>query len=146
MKGLVEWLDDLDKAWVGVLRGEVWEPLRGWGAGGGAERSGTSMSQTERTRLRGLLVSSGNQLEDWLAKSGVKTGGLGEDSDSDDSRDWEGEGKGETEEELAGALSRLEVNVHGGFEMVFGRTLEELGELKGVGVLDPGGEVTLECS
>ncbi|KAF9792930.1 hypothetical protein BJ322DRAFT_1032164 [Thelephora terrestris] len=65
---LLDWLRDLDRGWLAVLRS------RGWDL---ATRSGTSvqlpdgtrstpLSQTERTRLKSMLVAGTEMLEEWI--------------------------------------------------------------------------------
>ena len=72
---LLDWLNDLDKAWLTVLRSQVWDPEEGVGRDivtpdGDVDTDpmihSTLMSQTERTRLRSLLVTGAARLEEWL--------------------------------------------------------------------------------
>ena len=73
---LLDWLNDLDKAWLTVLRSQVWDPEEGVGrdivtlADGDVDNDSmihsTLMNQTERTRLRSLLVTGAARLEEWL--------------------------------------------------------------------------------
>ncbi|EGN96407.1 hypothetical protein SERLA73DRAFT_186142, partial [Serpula lacrymans var. lacrymans S7.3] len=74
---LLEFLDDLDHAWHAVLRAQVWDPTAGEGVDlvipvenidihqSKTIRS-SPMSQTERTRLRSLLVMGTAEMEEWL--------------------------------------------------------------------------------
>ena len=64
---LLDWLQDLDEGWLAVLRSQGWDP---------AVRSGImvlpdgacpgSLSQTERTRLKSMLVAATELLEEWV--------------------------------------------------------------------------------
>jgi hypothetical protein len=65
---LLDWLRDLDRGWLAVLRSQGWDL---------ATRSGTSvqlpdgtcstpLSQTERTRLKSMLVAGTEMLEEWI--------------------------------------------------------------------------------
>jgi len=73
---LLDFLDDLDEAWLAVLNSQVWDPSSGTGANliisvdmmelDRPIRS-TPMSQTERTRLHSLLVTGTAGLEEWLS-------------------------------------------------------------------------------
>ncbi|KII89430.1 hypothetical protein PLICRDRAFT_698472 [Plicaturopsis crispa FD-325 SS-3] len=108
---LLEWLDDLDNAWLTVLQARVWDPSLRAGVDliiPAEEFSkpvhSTPLNQTERTRLRSLLVGGTSSLEEWLA--GIV--------------DEEGEGEQQALDDL------------------FSRTLEELGALSGV-TMDPDG-------
>lgn len=78
---LLEWLEDLDKAWLAVLRSQLWDTEVKEGVDliitqdeAGAQgldsfprniRS-TPMSQTERARLRSLLIGGTARMEEWL--------------------------------------------------------------------------------
>ncbi|PFH54324.1 hypothetical protein AMATHDRAFT_44843 [Amanita thiersii Skay4041] len=71
---VVDWLDDLDQAWLAVLQTQVWDPEQGVGrdlvidAGDAADGvKSTPMSQTEVARLRSLLVGGVASLEEWLS-------------------------------------------------------------------------------
>ena len=65
---LLDWLQDLDEGWLAALRSQGWDP---------ATRSGImvqlpdgaragSLSQTERTRLKSVLVAATEMLEEWV--------------------------------------------------------------------------------
>ncbi|EIN07972.1 hypothetical protein PUNSTDRAFT_104143 [Punctularia strigosozonata HHB-11173 SS5] len=108
---LLEWLDDLDKGWLAVLRREPWDP---------ALRSGVEMpctedehakpmTQTERTRLRSLIMSGTDTLEEWLSTQDVER------------------------EDFRQALERM--GAKQGFDDIFTRTLGELGSLHGTTLL-----------
>ncbi|KAI6037074.1 hypothetical protein BKA83DRAFT_194621, partial [Pisolithus microcarpus] len=75
---LLDFMDDLDQAWVAVLRSQVWGPDEGEGVDliipvdlmqSGTTIQSASVSQTERTRLRSLLLTGTAGLEEWLAGS-----------------------------------------------------------------------------
>ena len=65
---LLDWLQDLDNCWLAVLRSQGWDTVT---------RSGTSfrlpdgthstpLSQTERTRLKSMLIAGTEMLEEWV--------------------------------------------------------------------------------
>ncbi|KAJ3966133.1 hypothetical protein EV361DRAFT_596353 [Lentinula raphanica] len=69
----MDWLDDLDQSWAAVLQAQVWNPTEGIGEdlivdAGDVARGikSTPMSQTERTRLKSLLLGGVATLEEWL--------------------------------------------------------------------------------
>ncbi|KAJ3760615.1 hypothetical protein EV360DRAFT_80987 [Lentinula raphanica] len=69
----MDWLDDLDQSWAAVLQSQVWNPTEGIGEdlivdAGDVARGikSTPMSQTERTRLKSLLLGGVATLEEWL--------------------------------------------------------------------------------
>ncbi|KIM87336.1 hypothetical protein PILCRDRAFT_63850 [Piloderma croceum F 1598] len=120
---LLEFLDDLDQAWVTVLDSQIWNPsskaavdlvinTRNLTDSNSNMIHSTPMNQTERTRLRSLLVTGTAQLEEWL------TGITNE------------------EEEYQGALERAGLQQK--FEDLFIRTLAEMGGLAGA-INDPAG-------
>jgi len=74
---LLEFLDDLDQAWVTVLESQIWDPNSkiamnftvpddDLSIDDGHTIHSTPMNQTERTRLRSMLVTGTAQLEEWL--------------------------------------------------------------------------------
>jgi len=84
---LVEFLDDLDRAWMAVLQSQVWDPDsaegidlvlpldphpltdsngRTSGSPSGSPKS-SPPSQTDLARLRSLLLSGESALEEWLS-------------------------------------------------------------------------------
>lgn len=82
LEGLVRWLERLDEGWVAVIRGESWESKGngGGGSGGGSdsdeveERDGRKerrnvLTQTEKTRLKSMLITGTARIEEWLAGS-----------------------------------------------------------------------------
>jgi len=112
---VIDWLDDLDQAWLSVLKSQVWDPISRTGADvvveSGVPLRSSPMSQTERTRLYSLLVGGEASLEEWL---------VGTDADG--------------EEDMRAVLQRG--GVQEGFDDLFSRTLVELGALVGA-VSDP---------
>lgn len=114
---LLEFLDDLDQAWVTVLASQIWDPnsktavdlvisadelVTNGDSNDHMKIHSTPMNQTERTRLRSLLVTGTAQLEEWLT---------GIDNDG---------------EEFQGALERA--GLLQGFNDLFERTLAEMGD------------------
>jgi hypothetical protein len=73
---LLDWLDDLDQAWIVVLRGDIWDPNAHAEVPARAAKA-TLPNQTERTRLRSLLEGGKEALEDWLR--GLETHGTDEE-------------------------------------------------------------------
>ncbi|KAH7928160.1 hypothetical protein BV22DRAFT_1110632 [Leucogyrophana mollusca] len=73
---LLEFFDDLDQAWLAVLKSQIWDPESGEGVdlvvpidaidAGKPTMTSSPMNQTERTRLRSLLVTGTASLEEWL--------------------------------------------------------------------------------
>ncbi|KAJ7084865.1 hypothetical protein B0H15DRAFT_783628 [Mycena belliarum] len=132
MTGLLDWLDDLDQSWVCVLSVRAWDPVNGPADTEPDAETAAKVSrvtQTERTRLRGLLVGGAAALEEWLG-GGVPSVCSGPITERD--RDGEDD---DDDEDVADVLARL--GVQDGFDALFCRTLEELGELGGIGVLPP---------
>jgi hypothetical protein len=123
---LLEFLDDLDQAWVAVLDSQIWDPnsrtavdlilsAEDFTANNDSNTQSihsTPMNQTERTRLRSLLVTGTAQLEEWLA---------GADKDG---------------VERESILERA--GLQQGFDDLFERTLAEMGALTGA-INDPVG-------
>ncbi|KAG6330034.1 hypothetical protein ID866_9054 [Astraeus odoratus] len=115
LQQLLDFLDDLDQAWVAVLRSQAWDPVSGEGVDlivpvehilpGTTPIVSSSVSQTERTRLRSLLVTGTAGLEEWLTGSDM------------------GREDGELILERAGLLQE--------FNDLFSSTLAELGSLSG---------------
>ncbi|KAJ3740415.1 hypothetical protein DFH05DRAFT_402905 [Lentinula detonsa] len=102
----MDWLDDLDQSWVAVLQAQVWNPNERVGEdlvvdAGDVARGvkSTPMSQTERTRLKSLLLGGVATLEEWL------------------------EGK------PIGVNRQVAVVEEAGLNDIFSNTLEELGDL-----------------
>ncbi|KAF7791055.1 hypothetical protein EIP86_002015 [Pleurotus ostreatoroseus] len=71
---LLDWFNDLDNAWLAVLRFQAWDTDTREGKDvviDSSEEDGPSftsspISQTERTRLRSLLVTGTASMEEWL--------------------------------------------------------------------------------
>ena len=109
---LLDWLDDLDQAWLAVLQSQIWDPKEGVGTELGEEAlNGTKSSplnQTEKTRLRSLLLGGVETFEEWVYG--------GADGTSQEQRD-------DTLESMG---------LHQAFDQVFSRTLDELGGLGGL--------------
>ncbi|ESK83757.1 hypothetical protein Moror_2075 [Moniliophthora roreri MCA 2997] len=131
---LLDWLDDLDQAWLVVLRLQVWDPKEGAGVTveipGDSNVRSSPMSQTERTRLKSLLLSGMEMLEGWMECLDDRT------ADAD-----------EEESGMEDMLERLDVRE--GFNEVFSRTFRELGESMVVDT-DPNlnifrGEIAMSC-
>ncbi len=109
----MDWLDDLDQAWLAVLQSQVWDPKEGLGVdlvidvdSVAAGVKSSPLSQTERTRLRSLLLGGVETLEEWL---------FGWESDDDSS----------------GNILEA-TGLQTPFDEVFSRTLDELGWLGGL--------------
>ncbi|KAI0333125.1 hypothetical protein GY45DRAFT_1297813 [Cubamyces sp. BRFM 1775] len=115
---LLAWLNDLDHAWLAVIRGQGWdtEECRGIDVELPPGARCSPMSQTERTRLRSSLISGSDSLEEWL--EGLNTAG---------------EGSFEV------TLQRL--GLEQSFNELFSGTLAEMGSLRGSEVNDPGGMI-----
>lgn len=77
LQQLLDFLDDLDEAWLAVLNSQVWDPSSGAGVDlvipvdmiePDRPIRATPVSQTERTRLHSLLVMGTAGLEEWLSR------------------------------------------------------------------------------
>ncbi|KAF9228845.1 hypothetical protein BS17DRAFT_213133 [Gyrodon lividus] len=121
LQKLLDFFDDLDQAWVTVLKSQVWDPSSGAGVDlvipvemiePNKPIRSTPVNQTERTRLRSLLVTGTAGLEEWL--SGLGT--IGEDY--------------QLALERAGLMQ--------GFDDLFTATLAEMGSLSEP-LIDPAG-------
>ncbi|KAF8061764.1 hypothetical protein FPV67DRAFT_1510264 [Lyophyllum atratum] len=111
----LDWLDDLDQAWLAVLQAQVWDPSTRAGidlyidaADATAGLKSSPVSQTERTRLRSLLMGASAGLEEWL----------------ENRKEWE------EDEDVEIMLQRL--GLQADFDDLFSRTLDHLGSLGGV--------------
>ncbi|KAI0728836.1 hypothetical protein C8Q72DRAFT_779076 [Fomitopsis betulina] len=115
---LLQWLDELDRGWLAVLRGQPWDPAAHSGidvpppshsvdGAADTERLGrsSSVSQTDRTRLRSILISGTDRMEEWLA-----------DIDT-------------TDQTFQAALEAMGLQMV--FNDLFSRTLSEMGSLDG---------------
>jgi hypothetical protein len=120
---LLDWMNDLDRGWLAVLRSQAWNPESRTGVditldSGNADETtpshqSTPISQTERTRLRSLLMSGTARMEEWLVE--LETAG----------QDYE--------DVLNG------FGLQQGFDDLFTGTLMEMGSFSGTG---PGVEAT----
>lgn len=77
LQQLLDFLDDLDEAWLAVLNSQVWDPSSGAGVDlvipvdmiePNRPIHSAPVSQTERTRLHSLLVTGTAGLEEWLSR------------------------------------------------------------------------------
>ncbi|KAJ7041988.1 hypothetical protein C8F04DRAFT_1030914 [Mycena alexandri] len=126
---LLDWLDDLDQAWLIILQAQVWDPENGpvdlvidaEDAASGTRSS--PVTQTERTRLRSLLIGGSTTLEEWLSGAGRRPERIDEEEDGDD------------------LLENL--GVQDRFDELFWRTLQELG--LGGSILIPSDEDSIMC-
>ena len=111
---LLSWLDELDRGWLAVLQSQIWDPDTCMGVdfiipSDSSEASSihsSPISQTDRTRLRSIIVSGTSALEEWLERLDVVGA-----------------------EDLPSALERLGATQ--AFDDLFHRTLSEMGELEG---------------
>ncbi|KAK7688907.1 hypothetical protein QCA50_007598 [Cerrena zonata] len=116
---LLDWLNDMDRGWLAVLRSQEWDPEERLGHDLVISEDGNSavpirstpISQTERTRLRSLLLSGTTKLEEWLERLVT---------DDDNYND---------------ALERL--GLQQSFDDLFAGTLTEMGALRGFEVNVP---------
>ncbi|KAF7782154.1 hypothetical protein Agabi119p4_1530 [Agaricus bisporus var. burnettii] len=147
LRELLDWLDDLDQAWLAVLQNQIWDPDAGEGVDlileveiangedtGSSSTEGenghaskqtqlksTPISQTDITRLRSLLVTSIANLEEWLSNPGK--GGRDNKTDARE------------EDDVSGMLERL--GVLDEFDDLFGRTMDFLSGFGGGFALEP---------
>ncbi|KAI9570746.1 hypothetical protein HD554DRAFT_2203766 [Boletus coccyginus] len=77
LQQLLDFLDDLDEAWLAVLNSQVWDVSSGVGIDlvipvdtlePDRPIRSTPVTQTERTRLHSLLVTGTAGLEEWLSR------------------------------------------------------------------------------
>ncbi|KAI0792627.1 hypothetical protein C8Q75DRAFT_713702 [Abortiporus biennis] len=113
---LLDWLNDLDQAWLTVLRSQVWNVETKSGEdlvldldpetqSPPPRYTSSPMTQTERARLRSLLISGTAKMEEWLTALDTE------------------------EESYEEALERL--GLQQGFDELFTETLAEMGSLHG---------------
>lgn len=119
---LLDWLNDLDRGWLAILRSQAWDTDTRQGVDVPREHDGlrppdgdttgtligSPLSQTERTRLRSLLIGGTAQLEEWLV-------------------DLDAAGRGA---DYTAALETM--GLQQGFDDLFSGTLSEMGSLNGV--------------
>ena len=127
LQDLLDFLDDLDQAWVAVLQGQVWDPSSGAGVdlvvpidSSALNVKSTPPSQTDVTRLRSLLIGGQSALEEWLGEERLTQGGEGEEDD------------------LSATLERM--GLLDEFDELFSKTLDFLGGLGGI-IVEPGSTV-----
>ena len=128
LQDLLDFLDDLDQAWVAVLQGQVWDPSSGTGvdlvvpidSSSGLNVKSTPPSQTDVTRLRSLLIGGQSALEEWLGDERLTQGGEG------------------AEDDLSATLERM--GLLDEFDELFSKTLDFLGGAGGI-IVEPGSTV-----
>jgi hypothetical protein len=142
LQDLADFLDDLDQAWVAVLKSQVWDPTAGEGVdfvfpttNGETENQlrQSPPSQTDLARLKSLLYSGEANLEEWMTSE--RGGGNAAEGDKPD----------EVVEDISDMLDRM--GVRDDFDALFARTLNLLGGFGGdiaKGIVDPGVESTME--
>jgi hypothetical protein len=122
---LIDFLDDIDQAWVAVLQGQIWDPELAEGidlilptptdsssvANGSSVKTykSTPPSQTDIARLRSLLFSGESALEEWLTNERAEG-----DVDNTDEVD-----------DISGMLEQM--GLLDRFDSLFVRTLDFLG-------------------
>ncbi|KAF5349607.1 hypothetical protein D9756_008907 [Leucocoprinus leucothites] len=140
LREVLDWLDDLDQAWIAVLQSQVWDPEMGEGvdlvlavnetmnngeySNGQPSRTlkSTPISQTDVTRLRSLLVASIADLEEWLSQTKPPPS-------STTTASYNGGGNLAGEDDVASMLERL--GVLDEFDDLFSRTMDFLGGFMG---------------
>jgi hypothetical protein len=116
---VLDWLDDLDQAWLAVLKAQVWDPTEGGvilvidAAEASAGTGSSPLTQTEHTRLKSLIMGGMTSLEAWLEKEQPNEGG---------------------EDELESRLKKL--GLEADFVDLFARTLHFLAGLGGTVVVE----------
>jgi hypothetical protein len=116
---VLDWLDDLDQAWLAVLQAQVWDPTEGGvdlvidAADASAGVKSSPLTQTESTRLKSLIVGGEASLEEWLER---------------------GQSDEKGENELENRLRKL--GLQADFDDLFARTLDFLGSLGGTMVVE----------
>jgi hypothetical protein len=125
---LTDWLDDLDQAWVCVIRREAWDAVKGSGVPVTAVNVKSSpMTVTERTRLKSLLLTAIERLDEWLERlppSNVRPVSL---SSRDTTPTSEDDVSGPAESVVDVGTRLQELGLAEAFDDLFGRTLDELG-------------------
>ncbi|KAH8100304.1 hypothetical protein BXZ70DRAFT_938953 [Cristinia sonorae] len=142
LQDLLRWLEDLDNAWLTVLRSQVWDVDRREGVDlvlevqadadadegstgelsvNGKRLKSTPPTQTERTRLRSLLIGGTAKMEEWMAELSVAGQRQQQGATSSDP------GDGSRTEDLESALERM--GLQQGFDDLFSGTLAEMGSL-----------------
>ncbi|KDR82060.1 hypothetical protein GALMADRAFT_135437 [Galerina marginata CBS 339.88] len=131
LQDIIDFLDDLDEAWLAVLQGQIWDPETAAGvdlivpvdmtsrtpnSNGGSSTVPTNLkstppSQTDIARLRSLIFAGESVLEEWLASQRANV-----DAQAD---------HGDELEDVSGMLARMGL-LHE-FDSLFVRTLDYLG-------------------
>ena len=117
LQDLIDFLDDLDQAWLSVLQGQIWDPEKGEGVDlivpveEATTLKSSPPSQTDLTRLRSLLFAGQSALEEWLSAKQVENDVQATQADDVD--------------DVSGMLSRLGL-LHE-FDGLFSQTLDYLG-------------------
>lgn len=134
LRDLLEFLGDLDQAWLAVLQSQVWDPSTAQAVdlviavdddSDVPRIKSTPPSQTEVTRLQSLLFTGESALEEWLTSEKMKS----RVDDSTDSGD------------VSGMLERM--GLLDEFDSLFVRTLDFLGGFTGTAA-DPAEELLME--
>ena len=130
---LLESLDELDRGWLAVLLGQAWDPASHSGVDVSHPRPSTdgadtpdagnvgsapSVSQTDHTRLRSILIGGTDRMEEWMA-----------DIDTAD-------------QNFQAALETMGLQM--GFNDLFSRTLGQMGSLDGSMPIDSQGMTETE--
>ena len=138
---VLEFLGDLDRAWLAVLQSQVWDPSTDQAVDlvvtlnddpqtlnppsnipSALSIKSTPPSQTEVTRLKSLLFTGESSLEEWLTNEKARA----DDADNDD---------------VSGMLERI--GLLDEFDSLFVRTLDFLGGFTGT-TAEPIEEVVME--
>ncbi|KAI5824309.1 hypothetical protein K523DRAFT_315469 [Schizophyllum commune Tattone D] len=111
---LLTWLNELDRAWQVVLAGQIWRPEEHIGVDspeGSTLQTRNLITQTDRTRLKSMLISGSAVIEDWVGEIVAQ-----EDVDAED---------------IESMLQRL--GIAEGSVRIFPGTLDELERMSGLG-------------
>ena len=141
LRDVLEFLGDLDRAWLAVLQSQVWDPSTDQAVDlvvtlnddpqtlnppsnipSASSIKSTPPSQTEVTRLKSLLFTGESSLEEWLTNEKARA----DDADNDD---------------VSGMLERM--GLLDEFDSLFVRTLDFLGGFTGT-TAEPIEEVVME--
>ena len=141
LRDVLEFLGDLDRAWLAVLQSQVWDPSTDQAVDlvvtlnddpqtlnppsnipSASSIKSTPPSQTEVTRLKSLLFTGESSLEEWLTTEKARA----DDADNDD---------------VSGMLERM--GLLDEFDSLFVRTLDFLGGFTGT-TAEPVEEVVME--
>ena len=142
LRDVLEFLGDLDRAWLAVLQSQVWDPLTGQAVdlvvalhddgqtinppsnmpSAALSIKSTPPSQTDITRLQSMLFTGESSLEEWLTNEKSQA----DDADNDD---------------VSGMLDRM--GLLDEFDSLFVRTLDFLGGFTGT-TAEPVEELVME--